>query len=651
MAKNKNKVDPEVKDYLDCIATYEREFKAWETRVGKILKRYKDENRERKTDSSSRFNILWSNVQTLVPATFSRLPQPDVSRRFRDQDPVGRVAALILERSLDFEVQHYPDYRVSLRQTVYDRFLGGRGTAWARYEPHFKALEMPEGVQVTEDSEEAPVDEQLDYECAPIDYVHWKDFGHEVARTWEEVTKVWRFVYMDEQAVTERFGEETAKDIPYDAVPEDLKKQGKTDEVKKQACVIELWDKTTGEALWISKSMKEFVDRKTDPLKLQDFFPCPKPLYATLTNDSLVPIPDFTLYQDQARTLDILSDRIDGLSRMLQVKGVYDASNSALARLFTEGNNGTLLPIKDWAAFAEKNGLKGAVDVMDLQPIAAALETAYTAMAQEQSQVYQITGISDIIRGDTQAEETATAQQIKGQYASLRLRSMQDDVAQFATECLRLKAQIICGKFSPETIMAMAAVEQLQPADQEMIPQAMELLIGKDRVLDPSADAPNPLRSFRIDIAADTLVKIDEQQEKQDRLEMLSSFGDYLGKAAEVGAMSPEMIPLLIEVGKFGLTSFKIGKAIEGTFDQALEQLKQKAMNPQPPPPDPALEVAQVKADAEKQKVGAEMQMLPMKVQAEQTKAQAGIIKANVDLQKAKVQAMTPVQPAPMRKQ
>ena len=210
--------------------------------------------------------------------------------------------------------------------------------------------------------------------------------------------------------------------------------------------------------------MNKFLDEKDDPLKLQEFFPCPRPLYATITNNTLVPVPDFTLYQDQAKILDTLTNRIRELSNMLQVKGVYDSScDAVIARLFTEGTNGTLLPVKNWAAFAEKNGLRGQVDVFDLAPIASALETAYRAMQQVTGQIYDITGISDIIRGQTQASETATAQQIEGQYASLRLRAFQDEVALFATDTLRLKAQIMCSKFAPQTFITMSAVEQLSP--------------------------------------------------------------------------------------------------------------------------------------------------------------------------------------------
>ena len=595
MADLKQPTD-KLQTYLDAISSYEREYKKWESRVEKILKRYKDDSRNT-GDRTAKFNILWSNVQTLVPACFSRLPQPDVSRRFKDNDPIGRVAALILERALEFEVQHYPDYRTTMKQSVYDRFLGGRGTSWARYEPKFKEADS----QITEDTQEAQVEEQLDYECAPTDYVHWKDFGHSVARTWEEVTLVWRKVYMSKKAVTERFGEEIAKKIPYDATPEDLKSSQKNAEstIKKQALIYELWDKEEKRAYWLSKSMKDFVDERDDPLGLQEFFPCPRPLYATITNESLLPVPDFTIYQDQAKELDTLSDRIDGLSYMLQVKGVYDGSaDASIARLFTEGTNGTLLPVKNWAGFAEKQGLKGQLDVLDLAMVSTALEAAYTAMEQIKNQVYEITGISDIVRGQSEGPaKTATEQQIKGQYASLRLKAMQEDVARYATDILQLKAQIICGKFNPQTIAAMAAVDQLTPEDQQVIPQALALLVGEERMMDPEAQGPNPLRSFRIDIAADTLIQIDEQTEKQERMEMLTAFGGALKAGAEVGAMAPPMIPLILEVLKFGIQAFKVGKSIEGTFDSALDQLKQLAQQPQGVPPEVQEQIQKVQEE------------------------------------------------------
>jgi len=561
--------------YLRIIGQYDNEFAKWAARSKKIIKRYRDDNRGQSLTESAKFNILWSNVQTLRPAVYAKLPKADISRRFGDNDPVGRVAAQLIERAIDFEIEHYPDYRATMNYCVEDRFLGGRGTAWVRYEPHTAPIGLEDdGVSITpniEQGENAPPQmEKIEYECAPVDYVHWRDFGHSTARTWEEVTCVWRWVYMNREALTERFGEEVARKIPLDQGPEPLNAYNENKRIYNRAKICELWDKESEKVYWFSKGMPEIIDERDDPLGVEGFFPCPRPLYATTTSDTLVPVPDFVLYQDQAMELDILSDRIDGLVKSLRVRGVYDASQPALQRLMTEGDNNALIPVDKWMAFSEKGGLKGSIDLLPLDTLANALLNCYRAREDIKSQIYEITGISDIIRGASYASETATAQQIKGQYAGLRLRSMQEDVALFASELIRLKAQVMCTKYQPETILAYAAAQQMTQADQQLIPQALELLRNK------------PLRNFRVDIASDSLVMLDENQNKQDRMQFLQAFGGFLAQALPVGQASPQMVPMMMELLRFGVQAFKAARPIEGQIDATLQQLQQAAQQQQP---------------------------------------------------------------------
>jgi hypothetical protein len=608
--------------YLDIVSAYETEFKKWDARAKKIIKRYRDDTRGQTNNETAKFNVLWANVQIRLPAVFAKLPKADVSRRFRDNDQVGRVASLLLERSLDFEVEHYPDFRTTMTACVLDRLLPGRGVAWARYEPHVSAQDEPDdGLQITEDARDtgempgdaAPVGdgplERLEYECAPVDYVHWADFGHSVARTWEEVTQVWRWVYLTKEAATERFGKEAADKLAFNSTPDPLQKKTEKRE-RNLAKVCELWDKEAAEAVWFAKDGMDLIDIRPDPLELEQFFPCPPPLFATMTSDTLIPVPDFALYQDQANDLDILADRIDGLIKALRVRGVYDASVPELQRLLTEGDNNTLIPVAKWMGLSEKGGLKGAIDLLPLDVIAAALLDAYKAFDQVKGQIDELTGISDIIRGETEASETATAQQIKGQYAGLRLRTARDEVALFATQLLRLKAHIICTKFQPETILQYASAEQLSEADRQLVPQALELLKS------------DPLRSFRIQVASDSLVQIDEAQEKDDRLAFIEAAGAYIQNAIlPTAQVAPDLLPMSIELFKFGIGAFKEARSIEGTLDAMLEQLRQKQAqaqaqaqaNPQPPPPDPAM----MKAEAEVENIKTRTQLDVARTQAE----------------------------------
>lgn len=632
-----------VQKYLNIVSQYENEFKKWEARANKIVKRYRDDNRNQNTNETAKFNILWSNVQTLIPAVYARLPKAAVSRRFGDNDPVGRVASQLIERSLDFEIEHYSDFRSAMRNAVEDRFLGGRGVAWVRYEPHVVAQDMPEnGYQVTEDVDpeagegadkvinydgsagiKAEPQEEIEYECAPTDYVHWKDFGHSVARTWEEVTQVWRWVYMTRNALIERFGEEVGSKIPLDAGPETNKQYGQNNRDFTRAKICELWDIETEKVYWFSKTSGRIIDEREDPLELEGFFPCAKPLYATMTSDTLVPIPDFVLYQDQAQELDILTDRIDGLVKALRVRGVYDSSQPALQRLLTEGDNNTLIPVDKWMGFSEKGGLKGSIDILPIDQIAGALIQCYRARDEIKAQIFEITGISDIVRGQTAASETATAQQIKGQYAGLRLRSMQEDVALFASELIRLKAQIICSKFQPQTIMQYAAAEQMSDADKALVPEALMLI--KDKVL----------RNFRIEVAADSLVQIDENQNKRDRVEFLQAMGGFLSQALPMGQQAPELVPMLVDMVKFGISAYKQAAPIEGTIEQAMEQLKQKQQRAaqQPPQPDPEMIKMQVEQQREQARAEADMQIEQIKMQSE-----AALEKQKQDFEAWKVQ-------------
>jgi len=627
MANDKATVNHTYEDWYKTIMGYERSYKRWEARVDRIVKKYKDDSRYDR-NPNARFNILWSNVQTIQPAIFARLPRPDVSRRFRDNDPIGRVASMMLERALEFEIEHYGDYKSAMNNAVLDRLLGGRGVAWVRYEPHIVGEDAgmtdtpDDGLSVTEDSDEAETSEgmenesqeRIEYECCPVDYVHWRDFGHTIARTWEEVTAVWRRVYMSRPALVERFGEEMGYKIPLDTKPDDLKQSYKSDDGVYEAVIYEVWDKETGKVLWISKSLGKIVDERDDPLGLENFWPCPKPLYATLTTDSLEPIPDFTIYQDQARELDVLCDRIDGLINALKVRGVYDASASELQRLFSEGENNTMIPVSNWMAFAEKQGMKGAIDLVDLTPFASALMSCYQAMEQVKGQIYELMGIADIQRGQTDPSETLGAQIIKSNNAAGRLKTQQHAVVDFATSLLCIKAQIICNHFTDDTLVKISGAMQLSQQDQQLIPQAIALLRNEAS------------KNFRIEVTSDSMIYQDEQQEKADRTAFLAAVGQFVSMALPTAQAAPEMTPMLLEMLKFGVTAFKAGKQLEGIIDQTADDMKKQYESTKGQPKPPPVEMQKAQMDNQ-----SKMQQLQMTAQLEQAKLQG-----QMELEKAK---------------
>jgi hypothetical protein len=593
----------------------------WINQGKKIVKRYRDD-RAGTRGLGTRYNILWSNVQTILPAIYAKAPKAEAVRRNKDNDPAARCAAEILERALQYEIDHYPDFDEAMRNAVQDRLLPGRGVAWVRYEQR--------EIAVVEGGEPSPYDVK---DCSAVDYVYWEDFRCSPARVWGEVTWVARRVYMSRGEVKARFGDflaeqrKSAADVPLTHVPiglDQLKDQGATNgdtEAMKKAEVWELWDKKSKAVYWVAEGFDDLLDMRDDPYGLDEFWPCPKPLFATQTSDTLNPVPDFVLYQDQANELDMLTQRIGRLTEAVKVVGVYDASMTGVQRMLQEGIDNTLIPVDNWAVFSEKGGVRGTVDWLPLDQVIKALNECYMAREQCKQVIYEITGISDIIRGATEASETATAQNIKRQFGSLRLRPRQQDVAMFASEILRIKAQLMMDIYSPESLVAMSGI--MDTYDREFVDQAVALM------------RQEPMRAYRVEVAADSLIELDQEQEKASRTEFLSAASGFLRQAVPAAQQSPEMAPLLGEMLMFGVRAFKGGREMEAAFQKFVDQMNQ----PKPQQPDP-----------EQMKIQAEAQQKQMQMQADMQIEQAKLA-AQVESDRAKMQAQMQVEQARMQMQ
>jgi hypothetical protein len=418
---------------------------------------------------------------------------------------------------------------------------------------------------------------------------------------------------MSQEDGIKRFGEDF-KQVPLTHEPvglDEMEKMGVEglDDMKK-AVVWEIWSKTTKQVFWVSEGYSKTLDIKDDPLGLDNFWPCPKPLFSTQTTETLVPIADYSLYQDQAEEIDMLTNRIAMLVEAVKVVGVYDASQQGVQRMLSEGVNNQLIPVDTWAAFAEKGGLKGVVDFMPLDSVLQALRECYAAREQAKQVVYEITGLSDIIRGASMASETATAQQIKSQYASLRLKRLQTEVAQFASEVLRIKAQIMCDFYAPQTLVEMSGI--MGTMDAQYAEQAIMLLKSE------------PARGFRIEVASDSLVEMDEATEKQSRIEFLGAVGQFMDRALPVTQQVPELAPLMGEMLMFGVRAFKGGRMMESAFDEAMAKLN-APKPPEQPQPDPEQMKAEAMMQVEQGKMQLEQAKIQTQGQIEQAKLQASL--------------------------
>lgn len=616
------------------ITAAEAELKKFYERGAKVNRKFLDE-REAMNADNHWFNIFYANTNILESALYAQLPKPTVSRKFTDyNDDVGRVASLILERVITQDMDDPTDtFDSTMRHCVQDRLVPGLSQAWLRLETDTSEISVPPmpGADLemvgSEGQPELPGMEgqsvppqQITDQRVCIDYIYWRDFLWSPCRVWEERRWVGRRAYMTRDELIERFGEDLGKKCPLDYSPkkssENAQSNTPVEDIVKKAVVYEIWDRTTRKVYWYNKGMTEMLDTKDDPLGLRGFEPCPRPMLANLSTSNTVPRPDYYMLQDQYMELDTINNRISLLIQACKVVGVYDKSSTGLARMLQEGFDNQLIPVDNWAMFAEKGGIKGQLDWLPLEAVTQALQQLNAAREVIKGQIYELTGIADIVRGASKASETLGAQQIKAQFASVRIKKLQDEVARFATDIMRIKSEILVKHFDPSILVKRSGI--MYTGNDQYVAPALQLLTSADEF------------EWRINISADTLAQADYAMEKKDRIEFMTSVSKFMASAGPMLERAPETAPILVNLLKWTVSAFRNAKDIEGQLDKALDEMTRKPAQPKPNP-------AQQQQQAEQQKMQAEMQMRQQenqqKMQLEQQKFQMEAQKAQMEMQ------------------
>lgn len=610
----------------DEIRAAEQELRKFHERGKGANKRFLDE-RDNLNALNKWFNIYYANTNILESALYAQLPKPAVSRRFTDHnDDVGRVASLIIERAITQDLDDPTDmFDSTMRHAVQDRLVPGLAAAWLRLETTTEPLETSTSLPPTSEGGDAPDQplQRISSQRVVVDYVYWQDFLWSPCRVWEERRWTGRKVYMTREALIKRFGEKIGKVVPLNF------KAGKTDvepgstpqdDITQKAVIYEIWDRETREAVWVSKGFDQLLDKKADPLQLTSFEPCPKPMLANISTSNTTPRPDYYMIQDQFNELDTINNRISMLVQACKVVGVYDKSAVGIARMLNEGFDNQLIPVDNWAMFAEKGGVKGAIDWLPLEAISQALSQLNQARDVIKGQIYELTGIADIVRGASKASETLGAQQIKAQFASVRIKKLQDEVARFASDIMRIKAEIMVKHFDPALLVQKSNIEVT--GNDEYIAPALELLKSEQGF------------EWKIQVNSDTMSQADYAMEKSDRIEFLTSVSKFM---AEVGPMiqaAPESAPIMLGMLKWTVAAFRGARDIEGMLDKVLDQLEQQAKQPPEPkgptPEEQKLELEkqrmQMQQEAQQQKAMLDQQVATMKAQIEQQAAQQALM-------------------------
>lgn len=660
-------MDPDVKFWLSQIDSALKWHSDWYDKGKKVLDRYIDKPLAAvETPQAFKMNVLWSNVETIKPALYAKTATPNVTRRFKDKDPVGRWAAIILERVEAYELDTYDD-DYNYRSAIEDYLLPGRGQVWIYYDPTVEGK-----------SNDLRNPQRLTWECCRVRHLNWRDFLTNPARTWDEVWWVAKREYLTlEEAKAQRL-DTTQMTFEVQKANTQYKDDADAPENIKKAAVWEIWSKTHGKTYFVSKNSPAILRTPTKPgLKFQEFFPCPRPLTTTTTPDSIIPVPDYVQYQDQAREIDRLTQRINLLTKALRVAGVYDGSQDAIGRLLEDTETNILIPCETYAVLAAQGGVEGSISFFPLGEIIAALKQCYESRSQALEVMYQITGISDIVRGASDPNETATAQQIKSQWGGLRIRDRQQEVQRFIRDTFRLKAQVHAQMYQPETLKAMSNVplatsaekaqlqqrQQMQTQAAQMAqqnPQAAQQIAQQnpglaqqimkpltpqeqEQLIEPAFDdvvallRNSELRGFAVDIETDSTIMADEQAEKAARTEFTQAFTQFIEAWGPIIQAQPKITPVAGELLLFNTRAFKTADSLETAIEEFVDMMEKAPPVPQQAPGeahDPAdMAMVQVKAQENQASNAIEQARLQLEAQKHQADTQATQAKAQSDMQ------------------
>jgi len=553
-----DKID-EVKKWIDRISSAEKKWQVYHDLIKEIREYYKNEKKKNKQ------NIFWSSIETLKPFIYFKPPTPYVERRSKVANPVEDCACKILEKALVHNLEAQ-DFDGVIKYARNDYLLSGLGLTYEKYVPTFKKIMQeivtPDAVMNTEV-------EVLDGAKVETTYIDPSklllDCSH--VAVWEDCEWVAQIIEMTKGEVIEQFGKDIADKLIDKLNPLE-------NELDKATNVYRIWDKKDGKIIYLSKEVKDdFLRVDEDVLKIDGFYPFGKPLFATLANDGLIPVPDYSEIKCQLDELDGVNSRMRLTMQALKVSGCYDGAFPELANLLNK--DVTLIQVSDFEKLREKGGIDGFVGFMPIGQYIEALQALAERRAQLMQAIYEITGVSDIMRGNADPNETATAVTKKTNFGTLRNQDRQNDFQRYLTDILKIKAEILCEMLTPE-LLAQFAEPNTQP---DVLMQAIGLL------------KTDKIRNLTLGIETDTSFMQDEEADKT--LNAVKTIHEMVTAAFQVISAQPALLGLYKQMLDAVVVTLPNTRQFSAAIDETFARIEAELSQPSEPEPNPDMIRAQ----------------------------------------------------------
>jgi hypothetical protein len=550
--------------WLDRIKASEKREDTWLRHAAAAVKSYLGDEDDDAEGRVYDFNILFSNIETMLPAVINSTPFPDVRERFRTgrntpETAVAQVVAQVIERAILTQIDDAALYD-EIEAGAHDALLAGRGIVRVRFDadeaeipgapvidPETGMPAMDEGGQIVM----SPPQIVMQNERLGFEVVSWRDFRMGPAKRWSDVPWVaFRHCLSWDQA--QKIQDVRLRNLlrvgaDDSAVPD---RDGDDD-----THIWEIWDKDNSKVLMVHAENGDVVQMHDDPLGLKGFFPCHRPIQPIFVAGSMKPVVPFNVYRKLAEELETITKRIRRITEGLKVRGLIIGSAEDIQQLSDAGDN-ELVPIANIEGLGMTGALDGAISWWPVEKSIVVLRELYVLRDKTKDMIYEVTGISDIVRGQGHAGETATAQQIKSQWGSLRIQRLRTQINNAVRQLFVICAELISSKFSPETLSKMTSIAMDQ--------LAAEMLQA-------------PLDHYRVDVESDSTVRADLSRRKGEMSEFLNATASFFQVMMPLTQASPQLMPMIGEMYGAFARQYSLGKQAEDAIEEMAELAKQAA--------------------------------------------------------------------------
>lgn len=623
-------------EYLANILARKSEFeKGWWKRAENAQKFYDAPDSD---DEAKRtpFNIVYANTEILLPALYSATPTPDCTGRAKTEiaTACAQAAEKMLHWLLDDNTPGQESFDSAMEGATLSALVPGAGGVRLRHYP---------GDSRPVRWEEFKFNQLVWAKCSKWSRAPWIAFIHVMRR--DEIVREFK-LSEEEQALLN--GGSQASDTA-------------TDEKNAETIVVyEYWNKATRETCFLCDGYEPVCLSliTDDPLALPGFYPTPGLLTLVRKPGDMDPTPLLDYYYNQAEELNRVTVRLNRVLSAIRVRGAYDSQlGDVMQRVLAAGETENKLePIN--RIDMQQGSLEDRIWLLPIDKLIIVAQQLYAARQQIMSVIYQITGLADIVRGASVASETATAQELKNKWGTLRLKRMQRTVQLYIRDLLRLAIDATAAVTPPVVWMEATGLPyKLEEAKQQDMLRyqqvAQQAQAAGQQPPPPPPDVPSwetivstladdTKRSFAIDVETASTV---DSEDKADVTAFMGAFAQVMQGLEPLMALGPQGAEAAKTLVLAILKRFRLGREVESAFRQL------QAPPPAAPGADPKLEADKQKAQLElkvaQEQHAVEMERLAMEKDKIRMERELMVAKHQAAMMKAMTPPVPPQPAAP----